>query len=158
MSLHVRPATDDDIVRLAPRLREADRQESLATLGEPLLALRVSRELSTETLTVAMGTEPLAMFGWVAEDIAAQVWMVGSNALLANGRTRFFLHAARRWTNDLQERFPLLWNTIDARNTTHIRWLKWMGFTFIHTGLAGPLGLPFHTFVRIKPCAYRPPH
>ena len=49
-----------------------------------------------------------------------------------------------------QKRYRVLYNFIDARNTLHIKWLKWCGFTFIqkHYDYGYEKRL-FYEFVRI---------
>ena len=54
----------------------------------------------------------------------------------------------------VQRHYPVLWNVIDVRNTTHIRWLQWCGFEFGQTFEAlGAEGRSFREFWRHRPCA-----
>jgi hypothetical protein len=81
-----------------------------------------------------------------------QVWMVATDQLLDHQKE--FLRYTHSFIDKLHDHYPLLFNWVDARNTVHLKWLKWSGFTFINYHEKwGPLGLPFYTFVRIRPCA-----
>lgn len=151
-----RSATEADATRLAATLRQQDSDECYAAFGKPEIALPYSVGVSTQAICVSLDGEPLAIFGWLAEGLSARVWMLGSSTLTDDGRTYEFLAASREWVGRLNDAFPLLWNIIDSRNTAHIRWLRWLGFTFINKEPAGPLGLPFYTFVRIKQSCVSP--
>ena len=80
--------------------------------------------------------------------------MLASPVVTSTKWRRDFLHTSRILVEEWQKRFPILQNFIDARNVTHIRWLRWLDFTFIsRREQHGPFGLPFYEFVRIVPCA-----
>lgn len=154
MTVLIRRATRLDAKLLAPHLRRADRDECFASYGDPNDALPISVVMSTRAFSVIAPEreEPLAIFGWVEESAEfARVWMMGSDHLLTPDRRRLFLSESRRIVDLLNARFPLIGNDIDARNTLHIRWLKWLGFTFITKRKAGPQDLLFYSFVRTTP-------
>lgn len=86
----------------------------------------------------------------------AVVWMVGSDDSVRN-RTAF-VRATHEFLAHAHQRYPLLWNVIDARNTVHINWLKRFGFSALrrHERL-GVEQRPFIEFVRIdSTCATSP--
>lgn len=60
-----------------------------------------------------------------------------------------FLRKSKEWVE--AQDYEILYNNIDARNTVHIKWLQWLGFTFIQElpnyGVEQRL---FYQFVRIK--------
>jgi hypothetical protein len=145
---HVRGYRPGDELALAPRLRKADLMEIEAASGaDPVDALRESAEKSVPSCTIIGNDGTIAgMFGCVPD---GTVWLLGSDALIQNPLRRQFLKECRRYVDALP--YPLLHNVIDERNTVHIRWLKWMGFTFIRRVNYGPQNLPFIKFVRIQP-------
>jgi hypothetical protein len=50
----------------------------------------------------------------------------------------------------LQQNYDVLFNLVDERNTLHIRWIQWCGFTFVNRHPAlGAEQRPFLEFVRI---------
>lgn len=150
----VRPARTGDAESLAGRLRDADRREIQAFSGrEPLEELR--RGLARSDPALALVDErdmPLALFGVApARDRpgVGYVWLLGS-AELAPRRVAF-LRLSRPWVARLQERYPVLTNCVDARNTVHLRWLRWCGFTL--TRLVPEYGAerrPFYEFRKVR--------
>lgn len=149
---YVRLATQDDVDYLTPRLRQADLDEIAANTGSPPgQALHRGFEDSTQCYVGVTDNLPFIIFGAVpiTEGVGA-VWALGSDDLL-KARTAF-LRQSRMWVNVLHGEYPLLFNYVDARNAVHIRWLKWLGFTFVNKHPEfGVARLPFFEFVRIKP-------
>lgn len=115
--------------RLAPKVRQADRDEILAASGSlPLRALVEGIKSSREAYTVLFHGEPCFIFGVVDLGATGAVWALGSDEVALFKRT--FLRESRAWLEKLGEGFEYVGNLIDARNTVHIRWLEWLGFTF----------------------------
>jgi hypothetical protein len=153
--LTTRQATLEDALFLAPRLRKADRQEieALRGPGQEAQALLDGVRLSKPAYAICnSGGEVVGIYGAApleGEPQAAAIWMLGSDGLTADARS--FLRQSRGHIKDLQDRYNLLLNCVDARNAVHIRWLQWLGFTFIqYLPGYGRNGEPFWEFVRIK--------
>lgn len=152
--LTVRLATAEDVRDLAPRLRIADKAEICASTGErPVVALARGFADSTPCYTAEFRGRPAAMFGAVPmfiEDSPARfgaVWLLGSDDIPLF-RRRFLRHS-RAWLSRVEAGFDVVGNVVDARNISHIRWLRWLGFRFVRTvPKFGHLGLPFHEFVK----------
>lgn len=150
--IDVRPTVKEDVLALAPRLRQADIDEVKAASGlDPETALILSHQVSSECFTVFGGCNQIAMFGVKQEDNPSigRIWMLGSDEIHDH---RFgFLRRSKAWVDHLQDRYPILYNYIDARNTVHIRWLQWLGFSFINEvhGYGSEQRL-FYQFVRIN--------
>lgn len=146
---YVRSYRPGDELALAPVLRKADLQEIEAASGaDPVDVLRVSAERSAPACTIIDNEGNIAgMFGCVPD---GTVWLLGADALIQPPLRRQFLRECRRYVDALP--YPLLHNYVDERNTVHIRWLQWMGFTFIGEPiLLGPNQVSFRKFVRIQP-------
>jgi hypothetical protein len=152
--LRIRQARLDDAGALADRLREADIQEIRANLGEdPLAVLKRSIVISVPCYTAADRQDsPVAVFG-VAPDThnrdIGMVWLLGSVELV--NHQVFVLRQSRKWVEELQRHYKVLWNCVDARNEVHIRWLKWCGFVFIR--LIEEYGVerrPFFEFEKVR--------
>ena len=150
----IRQATLDDIEFLAPRLREADRNEIKASGGEdPLTALRRGFKISQ---VCKVGISPSSgnpgfVWGVVPTSLmTGGVWAVGTEELDKHKIT--FLRYCKEPLQELQDLYPVLYNFVDGRNSLHITWLKWMGFTIIekHPNW-GYEQIPFYEFVRIDP-------
>lgn len=146
----VRDATVEDVFYLSERLRQADLDELDAGTGiSPIQALYTGYKNSVTCRVGVYNHNPFIIFGAcpVQEDVGC-VWALGSDDLLkARGE---FLRQSRRWIQMLHKEFPVLFNYIDARNTVHIRWIKWLGFKLINLHPKYGAGqMPFYEFVRI---------
>lgn len=133
LMIHVREASVDDARHLAPRLRPADLQEIKANSGrEPLAVLLDGLDRSTPAYAIVHDEEPIAVFGVcpLPPLPLGLVWMLAAPAL-ENARIPF-LRQCRGWIDRLHQGFPTLVSLVDERNITHIEWLKWCGFQFVH--------------------------
>lgn len=150
--IEVHQTVPEDVDALAPRLRQADIDEIRAASGlDPQTALILSRQVSSMCFTVFGEGRQIAMFGVRPEENPSigRIWMLGSDEIHDH---RFgFLRRSKSWVDFLQDRYPILYNYIDARNSVHIRWLHWLGFSFINEehsyGFEQRL---FYQFVRIN--------
>lgn len=156
----IRRAKVADAISLAPRLRDADRNECRAFLGlepEVVLPLSVSQgdynwaAIDPDGICQGLfGLDPVA-----GNPHLGIVWMVTSDEMITKHRRELVRMAPTRLAR-LHTIRPLLGNHIDARNTTHIRWLKRLGFSFLRTHPEfGVEKRPFHEFARLRssPCA-----
>jgi len=147
-----------DARALAPYLRKEDRDEIMAAVGlTPLQALPLCAAVSDPCWSM-IGDDGaiIGMFGVAPthDELSGAVWMLAADALTQPRHAFQFLRQCRQWVDEMQARFPLLYNFVDARNTVHIRWLRWCGFTFINKHPEwGHEKRPFFEFVRIQPCA-----
>jgi hypothetical protein len=149
-----REASRRDCFAMAPILREADQGECAAHGVFPLDALL--RGLDTSTLAVALEDDEGRSFaiygvGPLSQPGRGAPWMLGTDAIKDNWV--WFLRNTPEMIRNAHSAYPHLYNLVDARNTVHIRWLEWAGFTFGRTVPFGPLGLPFHEFMRSQECA-----
>ena len=149
----VRDSFPTDPAALAPRLRKADLAELQAVASvAPLDALVASLEASVRPLTVVLDDQPIAMFGAVpmeGEPATAAVWLLGTDDLLEIKWQ--FLRESKRWLKEIHGPYALLWNYVDARNEVHIKWLQWMGFSFLcREEKFGVEGRPFYEFISLK--------
>jgi hypothetical protein len=62
-----------------------------------------------------------------------------------------FAREAKKYIESRPE--PYLWNIIDARNTVHLKLLKWLGFEFLEEFEYGPNNLTFIKFYRGRICS-----
>lgn len=146
---HVRAYRPGDEVELAPRLRFHDLQEIEAASGRsPLDVLREGGEQSSPSCSII--SQQGFVVGMFGVGPGGCVWLLGTDELTRDPLRRQFLRECRTYLRALHQTFPLLHNVIDERNAVHIRWLKWLGFTFIRRFPHGPKGLPFLEFARLK--------
>ena len=160
--IRVRGAVTGDARRLASRLRGADLQEIRAvTREDPFDLLCQSIAWSNPCYTiVGEDAESLAIFGVVPDPCAegvGRIWLLGSDDLVFR-HSYIFLRHSRKWIEKLHERYPTLWNYVDARNEVHIRWLKWCGFTLLRRiEEYGVERRPFYEFERVAGVTPAPP-
>ena len=119
---------------LAPKLRQPDLDEIQAAVGiPPEESLYESIKLSREKYSVWSldESEIYGTFGVVPvpKSKGGIVWFLGSDDLFDNSKVSF-LRNSHFWVDKMMEKYEILFNSVDCRNTVHIRWLKWLGFTF----------------------------
>jgi hypothetical protein len=151
---YVRIASEADAYVLAKNLRSEDEAEIRAMSGhEPLKALLHGIQYSDVPLAIEDDDgSTIGLFGVVTTQ---QIPRVGSVWLLASPRLLKHSHRlareSRRWVESLQSQYDILFNLVDERNTVHVRWIQWCGFTFVNRHPAlGAEQRPFLEFVRIK--------
>jgi hypothetical protein len=149
-----RPSVIDDVTYVADGMRRPDVEEVMAQSGlTPHQSLLYSFFMSKPCMTiVGRHGRAIGMWGVVPDgSTAGRIWMLGRCEMLTDVADKWeFLRQSRIHLADLQSKYPVLFNFVDARNTVHLRWLRWMGFTFInqHDDF-GPQQRTFYEFVRI---------
>jgi hypothetical protein len=135
---------------ISQNLRRCDRDEVEAMAAVPPAdAVRVSVELSSHGYVVLDGTgQPIAMFGAAPHPLpgVGVVWMLGTDGM--NRARTAIARATRRYFDELNAAYRVLFNYIDNRNTRSLRWLKWGGFGFLGDWTIN--GHPFHIFARVN--------
>lgn len=129
---HYRPAIIMDCDDLAPRMREQDAKEVWHSHGlTPLEALVFSFQRAEESYSIISDDgQVIGMFGVgrVTSNIGVP-WLLASDELPKVAKE--FIPQSKEWIDRVHERYDLLFNFVYAKNTTSIRWLKWLGFSFI---------------------------
>lgn len=153
MTVLVRRSVIGDAEDLAPRLRPDDVREVYASGSHgPLRALQGGLYHSKHCLTVTdENNTPQIMFGvcGVMEEDLGYIWLLGSDFL--DKHPIHFLRMTPKWLDAFHSDYPLLGNLVDARNTLHIKCLRWFGFSFLREVPGnGPGNLPFLEFARLK--------
>lgn len=123
----VRKVRPGDVDCVASALRVADRAESLLLGFAPRDGLGLSVAASKEVWTVDVDGVPAAMFGLGHTASASGApWLLATDRFLLNG-----MGVARRARRIVASwsRYGSLENWCDARNTTALRFLAWLGFT-----------------------------
>lgn len=153
MTIDVQPATLEDAEALAKCLRKADLDELRAALGDtPEGALTECVAFSPVSWTWREGGQIVAMFGVAEHPQRPGIgipWMLGSD-LMERNKVRL-LRNSRRYIDLMLERFPIIENCVDCRNTLSIQWLAWAGFAFAELiPFYGAQRLPFIRFVAAR--------
>lgn len=71
-------------------------------------------------------------------------WLLGTNAVRRFPKA--LMQVSRAYLADVRERYSMLFNYVDARNTESLRYLKALGFEFDPAQPYGVNGEPFHRF------------
>lgn len=136
---------------MADSLRPADRDEVYAATGrKPTEVLVEGIMFSRPALTIFdPALNPVAIYGVrpVAPGLGI-VWLLGTPGILTHSRE--FLRRSSVELDRVCRDYKLVFNCVDERNKLHIRWLQWLGFTFIQRHPTfGHEGLPFLEFSKI---------
>ena len=146
--IEVVAALPEHIPEIAARMRAQDVAEVMASSGKsPAGALEFSLEKSSHAWTALVDGRPKVMFGVSDLNVLAGVaapWLLGTDAVLDH--RRYFLRSSVRWRGQLFERYDVLRNFVDDRNTVAKRWLRWMGFRFSDPMPVGINGEMFRMF------------
>jgi hypothetical protein len=142
----IRPSIETDCAELAFHLRKEDLLEVFHASGkDPLLAIQQGFAISQETVTVTLDGRVVLMAGIVGvTGYAGAPWMLATDDLPKIRKT--FLrdggHLRDRWL----AQYKYLENKVWTRNTTHVQWLRWMGFNFAPPEVYGVSGELFQRF------------
>ena len=142
------PATADHIEFIADHMREADVEEVWASAQlQPLEALRLSVMVSEQALTGTADGEPICIFGCGRKsllDTTGIPWLLGTDKI--DRHAKGFMQRNKTIIKEWMERYELLENWVDSRNTKSVAWLRWLGFEIQEASPYGAFGLPFHHF------------
>ncbi len=150
--VEVVPARPEHLAPIAQAMREADRAEVwAAAMLRPGEALALSLAASPLAWAGLVDGRPACLFGASAAAPGSDhgvPWLLGTDAV--EGNAVAFLRRNRPYVEAMQDRFGILSNHVDARNTASIRWLGWLGFILGDAVPLGPFALPFHPFWRTR--------
>lgn len=126
--------------------------EAIAASGVPLRhSLKQGIKVSLpHCWMIYLGGKPSVLTGVTPhpnQEGTGIVWMLGSDDIEAY--PRLFHILSQHTLQDMFEVYPRMTNVVDMRNSTHVLWLRRLGFQFtkIHQRW-GPFGLPFIEFER----------
>ena len=155
-ALRTETATLAHAEALAANMRQEDVDEAKACGFSPLEALRDSLRASEVALAALCGGEVLALYGVVPVNVEARgdalqgvVWALTSKAVDAHRMA--FHREACRVVAALAAAYPRgVYNYIDARHATALRWVQRLGFVVLPVVPYGPHRLPFHPVVYVQ--------
>lgn len=150
--LTIREATVDDAVYLAPRLRKVDLMEAeRAGISDVTESLAEAVTGGGMTLTVEDPDGVPQAIGGLNRDFdnphVATIWFVTTDDFVRKHRSEF-LRRIRPILADITSPYEYVWNTVDATNSVHIRWLQWAGFNLSEPTSRYPGDHPFHILSR----------
>lgn len=118
-----------DCHKLALTMRIADREEiHHGSRRSPFEALHRSIRNSDSVFTIEKEGRVVAMFGVVGKrGQAGSPWMLGTEEI---AHCWSLLRECRQRVDAYTAEYGYLTNAVWSENTVHIKWLKWLGFTF----------------------------
>ena len=80
-----------------------------------------------------------------------KIWMLGHRTMTSDYQdVRAFLRNSPIELDKFKMNYPILFNYVDARNKTHVKWIKYMGFSIIKEHATfGYEGRLFYEFAKI---------
>jgi hypothetical protein len=128
----IRDATYTDCLNLAPNLRPEDKDEVWESGSYlPEEALVMSFKSSADAKVVILDGEIVCMYGISVSEVEGMgiPWMLGTKRLRSVPKE--FLERTLLIIEEYSRQYSLLANCVWSKNTVHIRWLEWLGFTII---------------------------
>ena len=148
MSNPFHPITNEAALEVASHLTLTDQRECVEGWGlDNVLDIAMSAVTSDSYYFKTPDGRSAAM-GGVEPD--GRIWMLCTPRVKEYPIT--FARDCTRMIDSRKEK--LLWNIVDKRNTTHLKLLRFLGFTFLREVLHGPNYLPFIEFCKIT-CAHK---
>ncbi len=112
-------------------IREADKEE-LRIFNPKLSTIELIQNCvrdSTRTMLAKVDGKPAVLFGVKEYPEHAAPWMISSHVIETIPVT--FCKIASALIDAILGQHDILVNYVDARNTMHVKWLKWIGFKFM---------------------------
>lgn len=147
LSRHSRPATLQDALEQASRLRVEDRRELEGSGWNPVLALYFSVAHSTDPLVYITRSGSVGGFAGVVDEGQGigRVWLLCTDAVRENPVT--FYRAAKEWLASLN--YTMLHNVADPRNKLHLKLLHKLGFKKLSFVTVGPEKRTYVEFAKL---------
>lgn len=146
------PFLPEDAEAIEPLIRQADRDEITEALGIPMLeALRQCATGCCKASKIVAEGEVVAVFGDAVHSVLGQIgvpWLIST--VHVERHPKAFLQVCKPEVAEMLTRHRELVNFVDVRNTTAIRWLKWLGFEFSEPVPYGRHGFLFHQFTKTR--------
>ena len=133
----MRLPTDQDIIELADTLRQSDRDELAVVCCYSAREAVLKSVLATDPdflFAAHAGGTLLCIGGASSPSLLSPVavpWLLATDEM--NKYTQRLTKDAKRGVRMMLDKWPILTNVIDVRNTMTIRWLKAIGFEFKET-------------------------
>jgi len=146
-----RKSTVEDAKYVAMNLRKADTQE-LDALGveNKYKSLKSAALDYGGCFTGILHQTPVTMFGVTPiEERIGSIWLLGTDAITDRVPIGF-LKYSKKLLPILMEQYDLVCNMVHSKNKVHIKWIEWLGFTFIREVTYGPKNEQFIEFAKIK--------
>lgn len=128
-------------------MRPADVAECAALGVEPLFAVLESMRVSASSVAILIDGHVAAVGGYRLEPCpllaprSAVAWVLTSGVVERHPIA--FHRTVREWLAAMGEHVDVLWNQVDARHVSSLRWLERLGFKLSEPKPLGPNGALF---------------
>lgn len=123
-------STLDDVLDLQSHLRVADIRELEALGSTPSKSLLKGFIYSSECFTVYEGNKVIGIFGYGSWNLPkgfGTIWFLGSEECRNHPIT--FVKEGIKYVKRALEKYQILINCVDSRNTESIKWLQAIGMS-----------------------------
>jgi len=148
MDKYLRDLREGDLEYLAEHLRQADKDEVLASSASPLEALQESVKLSYFVKVMDVSGKPLGILGASSfQDSDHAIWALATDEVQEHSKK--FLRYSKECIKMLFEvsGATRLVNFTYSKNELHHKWLEWCGAVILRTPIpVGPHGKTFFPF------------
>ena len=150
---HWRKSVLSDVITVAANMRQEDKEEIFAYSGTLPKEQMFYCFFSSKPCMTMIGRKGniMGMYGVVPfSPKVGRIWMLGHKSMTSDYKdVRAFLRNSPIELQKFHCNYPQLYNYVDARNETHIKWIKWMGFSIIKKHATfGVEGRTFYEFVK----------
>ena len=132
---HWRKSTPNDIVEVAANMRQEDIEEIYAYSGSNPKSSLIYCYFASQPCMTMVGRKGniMGMYGVIPiRKNIGKIWMLGHRTMTSDYKdVRAFLRNSPIELDKFKMNYPILYNFVDARNTTHVKWIKYMGFSII---------------------------
>jgi len=150
MEYTIRKAKERDCYVLSKIMREVDKQEIWSSgRHTPLSALLEGYKVSGKhCYTLLLNKNIVGIFGVSeVEKDKGVVWLMGADEMTKYKKD--FYKLSKKYLKKFLREFKVLFNYIDERNKTTIKWLEKLGFSFISREPEfGEDKIPFDLFIK----------
>lgn len=120
--IEIKNAAMDDVLNITYHLRAADIKEITIKGNTPKEALLRAYENSYECKILLLKNKRIGIYGISSKGI---IWFLGTDEI--EKHPFFFVRTGKKVIDKWLKKHKTLWNIVDSRNITHIKWLKLMG-------------------------------
>lgn len=145
----LKPSVLEDVFQLETSLRTEDIRELVAIGSNPSKALLKGFIYSNDCVSVWAKNKVIGMFGvssWGLPKGFATIWFLGSDDLFNYPVT--FVKEGIKYVNKNLQKYDILFNAVDARNTHCIKWLKKIGMNISNSMFIN--GYEFIQFFKVR--------
>lgn len=121
---------NDDYITVLSNLRKSDVEEIMANRGENWQETLLE-QMKDVDLRVAYTDDdtPIASYGVLEEGSIGVIWMLSTEDIIKEQKS--FLEQAKEYIQEQEKKYKLLCNYVFRKNLKAIKWLKWLGFSFL---------------------------